>query len=710
MRLRKGQIAMLLACAGVAGGIAGRIARALDERRASGPAAVAPPAAPSARAVQSFEVAESVYDGTLGAGWQDWGWGRHNLSTVAPARVVFEGYGGIIFHHQELPSDFGALSFRLKAPAGWAPFLAVALRHAQKAESEFPTINLKAADLADAGNGWQEAWVEWARLNPSNLPFDRVVISASRQVGSDWIELDKVVFAKRTGKPADAPVRDAQLTISCDGDAKRINSNIYGITWGAWENGGTAQRIGGNVITRLNWDLGAAWNSGSDWFFENTSGAGSLWQWVEDAVAHHAMSAVTVPMIGWVAKDTTSVGFPVSKFGKQRAQDPNRPDAGDGYAPDGRELRPGSPAETSVPAPPDKIARWVEKLRTADVTRGKRGVLMYILDNEPSLWDHTHRDVHPEPVSQDELLKRTIDYASAVRKADPTIPIAGPAEWGWTGYFYSAKDRKVGEDLRPDRLAHGDVPLVAWYLAKLAEYQKTKGVKLLDVLDLHFYPQAERIFGPNPRTDREGSALRIRATRALWDPTYVDESWINQPVRLIPRMREWVAENYPGLQTSIGEWSFGADDHISGALASAEALGRFGQQGLDSAFYWGGPKPGSRSFWAFRAFRDFDGAGSHFLDWSIPTQAPETLSLFASRDDTGTHVVAVLLNLNPSYAVRARIDTQSCGKLSGRRAFTYTGDPRGIVPEPSAVVPNALAELVPPYSIRILDLAYVPSR
>ena len=43
----------------------------------------------------------------------------------------------------------------------------------------------------------------------------------------------------------------------------------------------------------------------------------------------------------------------------------------------------------------------------------------------------------------------------------------------------------------------------------------------------------------------------------LWDPSYVDESWIKEPVKLLPRMREWVDENYPARGLSIGEWSFG---------------------------------------------------------------------------------------------------------------------------------------------------------
>ena len=53
-------------------------------------------------------------------------------------------------------------------------------------------------------------------------------------------------------------------------------------------------------------------------------------------------------------------------------------------------------------------------------------------------------------------------------------------------------------------------------------------------------------------------------------------------------------------------------DHMSGGLAIAEALGRFGQQGLTSAFYWSKVPYNSPGFHAFRAYRNFDGKGARF--------------------------------------------------------------------------------------------------
>ena len=57
--------------------------------------------------------------------------------------------------------------------------------------------------------------------------------------------------------------------------------------------------------------------------------------------------------------------------------------------------------------------------------------------------------------------------------------------------------------------------------------------------------------------------LRNRSTRGLWHPNYVNESFINDKVRLIPRMKDWVAP-YPGLKAGLTEYGGGAEEHING--------------------------------------------------------------------------------------------------------------------------------------------------
>jgi Glycoside hydrolase family 44 len=506
------------------------------------------------------------------------------------------------------------------------------------------------------------------------------------------------------------PVRSGNLVLECRADARPISPFIYGIGGAGdspWALGPTARRWGGNPTTRYNWQLNYS-NLAKDWFFKNvgdSSGTPTWESFLNENHEHGVTSVITVPTIGWVAKDNTSWGFPASIFGQQQMMAPDNPEAGNGIGRDNKELAPGPPTQTSSRSTPEIIEQWVRKIRQGDGTRGRR-VSGYILDNEPSLWNSTHRDVHPDPATYDELLEKTISYATAIRRADPEAKIAGPAEWGWLAYQYSAKDVAAGVQLRPDRRFHNDEPLIPWYLRRIADYEARNKVKLLDIVDVHFYPMAPGIgIAKDGKTDSATAALRIRSTRSLWDASYVDESWINERMRVIPLLKEWIAQNHPGLGVSIGEWNFGAETHMSGGLATAEALGRFGTEGLTSAYYWTHPADRSAAFWAFRAFRNFDEAGGRFLDWTVNARSDAPLSsLFGSRDADGTHVVAVLLNFATLSSLASKVALQGCGTVSAARAFTYTGGEAGFKKFDVSSTPDSLQATFPAYSITVLDL------
>ena len=88
----------------------------------------------------------------------------------------------------------------------------------------------------------------------------------------------------------------------------------------------------------------------------------------------------------------------------------------------------------------------------------------------------------------------------------------------------------------PDRAAHLNMDYLPWLLSQL----RADGRRLLDVFSVHYYPQGGE-FGNDVTTTMQ--LLRNKSTRSLWDPTYVDESWIagteegNIAVQLIPRMK-----------------------------------------------------------------------------------------------------------------------------------------------------------------------------
>ena len=155
---------------------------------------------------------------------------------------------------------------------------------------------------------------------------------------------------------AEAPVRRpaGAMRIDCQAPGQPISPMIYGVATSPRfdspivDLGAPAARWGGNTSSRYNWKLGNAWNAGSDWFFRNTNYAGSpkftFMKVLDFHREHNIKTALTIPMIGWVAKDTESMSFPVSVFGVQQRTD-NR-GAGNGKTPDGKDIAPGSPSRT----------------------------------------------------------------------------------------------------------------------------------------------------------------------------------------------------------------------------------------------------------------------------------------------------------------------------------------------------------------------------
>src|SRR4051794_485488 len=479
------------------------------------------------------------------------------------------------------------------------------------------------------------------------------------------ILLSTLAFAGSVAQPAttSAAGNGPTLTVNAGKDRHPISPLIYGVNFAdaatARSLGLTVDRWGGNGTSRYNHTTGFT-NTGSDWYFENVPPDNA------DVKPHIALingdrtvglrTVLTVPVIGWIAKAGSpakhpyACGFKTGKYGAQDGTDWEwDPKCGNGLH-DGHRISGNDPHDTSSAIGPGFVQAWVKQLVGQYRTARHGGVGIYELDNEPTLWNSTHRDVHPKATTYSELLSRGLDYARAIKAADPTADVLGPADWGWCAYFYSAKDPGGCSD-GPDRRAHGDMAFAPWYLAQFAAYQRRHGLRLLDYFDEHFYPQADGVSLSN-----EGSAatqaLRLRTTRSLWDPTYKDESWISDlaqggvAVRMIPRMREWIAQEYPGTRPSITEYNFGGLESVNGALAEADVLGIFGRENLSLATLWGALGPGQPWAFAFRMYRNYDGHGHTFGGTSVQAQSYDAAQ--PRRPNGGQDRLSVYAALRPS--------------------------------------------------------------
>lgn len=399
------------------------------------------------------------------------------------------------------------------------------------------------------------------------------------------------------------------------------------------------RRWGGNSTTRYNWQNDTS-NHASDWYFENVpndnanpgalpNGSASD-QFIDQDRRTSTKSLITVPLIGWTPKSRAyACGFSVGKYGVQQSVDPWRTDCGNGIHTNGTNVTGNDPTDTSTAITPAFVQSWMQHLIGRYGTAAQGGVQFYNLDNEPMLWNSTHRDVHPQPTSYDEMRDRTYQYAAAIKQTDSGAQTLGPAEWGWTGYFWSALDMAAGGawwNNPQDRNAHGGSAFTDWYLQQMRAYEQAHGVRILDYLDLHYYPQALGVT-LSPAGDASTQALRLRSTRSLWDATYTDESWIATPVRMIPRMRDWVNTNYPGTKTAISEYNWGGVESLNGALTQADVLGIFGREGLDMATMWGPPSSDQPAAYAFRMYRNYDGSGSTFGDTGVQSVSADQSQL-----------------------------------------------------------------------------------
>jgi hypothetical protein len=458
---------------------------------------------------------------------------------------------------------------------------------------------------------------------------------------------------------ADGPA----ITVDATSGRHAIAPQIYGMNFADEDLAADlrlpVRRWGGNATTRYNYKLDA-YNAGSDWYFEDlhynndTSAlpAGSeADKFVEQNGRTGSGTVMTVPMIGWTAAGRDDgCGFSVAKYGPQQDTDAQwRPDCGNGKKPDGTLITGNDPTETSVPAGADFVKGWVKYLDSAYGTAGDGGVRFYDLDNEPDLWQGTHRDVHPDGAGYDELRDRTYATAAAVKDADPAAQTLGPVGWGFNSLIYSGLDQKVcGEQggscwsNPPDAAAHGGLQFAPWYLQQMKAYEQAHGRRILDYFDEHIYPQQSGVFGS--ADDAATQALRLRSTRQLWDPSYVDESWINQPIQFIPRMRSLIDQNYPGTKTAITEYNWGALDHIDGALAEADVLGIFGREGLGLATLWSPPRSTDPGAYAFRMFLNYDGKGGTFGDTAVKAASADQdkLSVYAA-ERKGDHATTVMV-------------------------------------------------------------------
>ncbi len=454
-------------------------------------------------------------------------------------------------------------------------------------------------------------------------------------------------------EPGDPGPADVEVFVDATLPGRPISPWIYGMNAGGVDELPRRDvpfwRIGGNRWTAYNWENNAS-NAGSDWNWQNDAYLGggdepaaAVVGRVEPALDDGAAVMVTLAMAGKVAAD------------KAGPTDPQGADAETA-----RFVDACWPKAAPFAFPPDThddcvyqdelVAHLLE--RFAD--RADR--VVFQLDNEPDLWRYTHSEIHPQPATYAELTDKSISLARAVKDVRPGALVFGFGGSGFWGF------ETLGG--APDASSH----FIDFFLAAFARAGAEEGRRLIDVLDIHWYPEAR---GGGVRITQDDASpevarARVQAPRSLWDPDYVEDSWITRdylagPITLLPDLMGRIEAAYPGTRLSISEYYYGGGDHISGAIAQADVLGIFGREGVFAANLWHlGETDDAFILAAFDMYRNADGEGLSFGDLSIAASVSDVVSVSAyASKHTGIPYEIVLVLINKaerevSVALRVR--------------------------------------------------------
>jgi phosphatidylinositol glycan class B len=480
-----------------------------------------------------------------------------------------------------------------------------------------------------------------------------------------------------------------------------ISPLIYGVAWAPSSNylqaaGITVNRWGGNRSSTYHW-LANASNSGNDWYFENSAGINgggsyptNAIQFARDTAAAGAATLLSIPTLPYVAKDATSVSFSVAKYGPQQATDPYNPNAGNGVGTNGQNIV-NNPLDSGTTNTASFQAQWLRNLASNSVA-----LPLFALDNEMDIWAGTHRDWHPAAVTYDEMWRVFTNYAAMVRQESPSSKILAPVSCCWWYYWNSDAGSA-------DKAAHGGKDFLEWFLDMARTNELQTGQRLLDVLDIHYYPDSFW----NGATD---AAQQLRSTRELWDATYTSEGWIgsdvwatqtqpnrNQP-NLIPRFQTLIAQHYPGTKLALTEYNWGADTTLPGALALADCLGIFGREDLYMATHWTAPDANSLAYQMFKLYRQqFAGISTH-----AGTTEPNLFTAYAAKDPTNDALTVMVINKNPSFDYSAPVQLAGYIAAPTAQVWQVSSASKTIVNEPAT---TNTTFIFPAYSATLIRFA-----
>ncbi len=526
-----------------------------------------------------------------------------------------------------------------------------------------------------------------------------LAVGATERSSKETVNVTR--FAIPDGGKLAAPAKQA-VTVTVDKALlHEVSPYILGSNFASAEaikeTGITSNRWGGNATTKYNWQ-GDLSSSASDWFFLNQHSKPpgtpetekSYYTFIKDTLSSGADVNFTIPTSDWIAKPHPDKGgrycsFPTKVYPKQDKTDGQG--CGNGLLEGGKEKIWGNdPNLSMVKNSPEFQKGLVENIKKLFGGAAGKGVKFYTLDNETGLWNSTHRDTHPKGTSAEDQADRHERYAAMIKSVDPDAKVIGFASWGvmdlagsnvdYTppgpdGYKHYG-DFKNPADRWSERKKHGDKSQLVYLLERFKEFEKKHGKRLIDVIDIHWYPE---LYAKNQKGETkrladvsEADPLIVKkqfaALHEWYDAAFAPDgkdidSWTANPDNkkmlwdpyhpVIPALKKLIESTYPGTKLAINEFHSGGNENYYGAVVRAALYGIFMQEDLYMSENWSQVDKGKSLYYAQKLYGNYDGKGSRVKGRFVKSSssAAELMS-FAVRD--GKRVYVVLVNQSAEKA------------------------------------------------------------
>ncbi|WP_259016899.1 glycoside hydrolase family 44 protein [Emticicia fluvialis] len=333
----------------------------------------------------------------------------------------------------------------------------------------------------------------------------------------------------------------------------------------------------------------------------------------------------------------------------------------------------------------------------------KSKIIYWNMDNEPEIWSGTHDDVMPTQPLAEEFMQKYFAVAKKARAKFPEIKLVGPVtanEWQW--YNWPAGISYEGRKF----------PWLEYFIKRVAEEQKASGVKLLDVLDIHFYPstkiadeivQLHRVFFD--RNYAFPGANGVKNVIGNWDNSQNKEY-------IFGRINDWLAQymgaNH-GVTLGLTETGIESENANVTAVWYASTIGEFMKNGVEILTPWQW-KPG---MWeTLHLFSRFN--KSFYINTEISNEV--LVSAYPSINAAKDSMTVVLVNRSAANSQPATISfdnfivSSTKAKAMSLKSLpvteTFFSHTKNALTESDIdVAGNTLALNLPPMSVTSIQLA-----